>query len=81
MQACKGAQYGQSVIICSGIPSCIRCYRLFSNPKPESGEVDEGEIAHRQFVIAGGGPPILPDPADQTLHNILLAVQLQPEQA
>ena len=47
----------------------------FSKPDPDRGELDEGEIAGGQLVVAGRDPPVLLQPADQPLDHVALPVQ------
>jgi hypothetical protein len=59
--------------------SCVRtdpvgCYGLFSKPDPDRSELDEGEIALRQLVVAGGNPPVLLQAPDQPLNHVALVV-------
>src|SRR3712207_2560744 len=50
-------------------------YVPFSKPHADGGELDEGEVARRQLVVAGRDPAVLLQSADQALDYVALAVQ------
>src|SRR5687768_14799542 len=52
------------------------CSAPRSEPDPDRGELDEGEVAGGQLVVAGGDPPVLLQPADQPLDHVPLPVRV-----
>jgi hypothetical protein len=60
---------------CEGHSALDEDYGLFSKPDLDGGELDKGEIARGQLVIAGRDAAELFQPADQALHHVALAIE------
>src|SRR3712207_1202300 len=59
-----------------GVRPVRACSVLRSEPDPDRGELDEGQIAGGQLVVAGGDPPVLLQPAHQPLDHVPLPAQV-----